>query len=238
MEEWDRNRLLMRLEALGEPSLAAFSAALMPGMGRPLLGVRIPKLRALAKEMVRGDWRGALAGALTTGTFEEVLLRGFILGYARMEWAERRERIAAFEPLIDNWAVCDCCCASFIAVRRHLDEAWPAMRERLRSTEEFRQRFAAVMLMDHFLTADYAVRVLDELARLRPAGHYALMGAAWAVQACLVKHPAPTLDRLRRRAFPEEIQRQACRKMLESRRTPDALRAEIRELGKGGAPTP
>jgi len=235
---WERNTLLARLEEMSEPSLAAFSAALMPGTARPLRGIRIPKLRALAKEIAGGDWRAALAGAVTTDTFEEVLLRGFIVGYARMEWAERRARILAFEPLMDNWAVCDCCCASFTAMRRHREELWPLLRDRLRSTEEFRQRFAAVALMDHFLTADYAERVLHELTRMRPAGYYALMGAAWAVQACFVKFPAPTLALLRRRAFPDDIQRQACRKLIESRRTPDELRPEIRALGKTAAARP
>ena len=45
-----------RLLALGEPAYRDFSASLLPGVEH-IIGVRLPALRRLAREIVRGDWR-------------------------------------------------------------------------------------------------------------------------------------------------------------------------------------
>ncbi len=222
--------LRRRIEEMSERKLADFSSALIPGAGRPVLGCRVPQLRRLARELVCGDWRRLLDEELGDESHEEVLLHGFIIGYARMEAEERLERIRAFVPLADNWALCDCCCASFDKVRKFREKAWPFVLECARSKEEFRQRFGIVMMMDHFLTDEYADSVLAELAALKPAGYYATMGGAWALSVTFLKHTGPTLRVLRRNDTDTEMRRLACRKILESRRTPPQLRFLIKEL--------
>lgn len=229
---FDRNSLKAQLDTLADPRVAEFSAALMPGEGRPVLGVRIPLLRKLAKEIAKDDWRATLAEASSTDSFEEILLQGFVIGYAKMEWDEWIGRVQAFQPLIDNWAVCDCCCSTFTSARKHREKLWPLLQADRASLSEFRQRFAAIMLMAHFVTDDYIEPVLDEISALAPAGYYASMGGAWAVQTCFAKYLDPTLERLRAYAFAEDVQRLACKKILESRRTPDTLRPIIKTLGK------
>jgi len=230
--KFDRNSLKAHLVASIDPRLAEFSASLMPGNERPVLGVRIPQLRMLAKEIVEDDWRTILAEALTTETFEEVMLRGFIIGYADMEWEEWIGRIGDFKPLIDNWSVCDSCCATFTTASKHREKMWPLLHADMTSGREFYQRFAAVMLMDHFMTEAYIERVLDELAAMAPSGYFASIGAAWTVQTCFVHFPTQTLARLQAHAFVEDVQRLACKKIMESRRTPEYIRPLIRTLGK------
>ena len=44
------------LEAHADARYAAFSASLVPGAQR-LLGVRLPVLRALARDIAKDDWR-------------------------------------------------------------------------------------------------------------------------------------------------------------------------------------
>lgn len=229
---FDKDSLKSHLEALVDPQLAEFSASLIPGTERPLLGVRIPHLRMLAKEIAKGDWRTVLAEALTTDTFEEVMLRGFILGYADMEWNEWIERVDDFKQLIDNWSICDSCCITFTTARSNREKLWPLLRADLASGKVFYQRYAAVMLLSHYMTKAHIERVLDELGAMVPAGYYASIGAAWAVQVCFTKFPTQTLARLKERAFNEDVQRLACKKILESRRTPNRYRTLIRQLGK------
>ena len=48
----------IRLESLAEPDFRAFMAKLTPNVPKEkMLGVRIPKLRKLAKELAKTDWR-------------------------------------------------------------------------------------------------------------------------------------------------------------------------------------
>ena len=73
------NQIRERLFALSEPEFQKFSAALIPGEER-MLGVRLPALRALAKEIARSDsWADYLAAA-PRDYFEEIMLRGMIIG--------------------------------------------------------------------------------------------------------------------------------------------------------------
>ena len=113
------SELRARLESLADPGYRAFSARLLP-VGTPLLGVRLPALRRIARELSRGDWRAYLDGA-ADGSFEEILLQGMVIGYAEMDMGERQHRTAAFVPKISNWSVCDSFCAGLKAVREDPD---------------------------------------------------------------------------------------------------------------------
>ena len=57
-----RTEIRERISAYAENEYRDFSAALVPG-AKPLLGVRLPKLREIAKEIAKGDWRREVAYA-------------------------------------------------------------------------------------------------------------------------------------------------------------------------------
>ena len=50
------------LKAEAEPKFQKFTSGLIPGTD-PIIGVRIPKLRTLAKKIAKEDWRGYLEHA-------------------------------------------------------------------------------------------------------------------------------------------------------------------------------
>ena len=74
----------IRLEAMAEAKYKEFSQSLIPG-SIPILGVRIPTLRNLAKELAKGDWKTYLDNAVDN-SFEEVNLQGFVIGYAKSDY--------------------------------------------------------------------------------------------------------------------------------------------------------
>ena len=51
-----------QLLELTEPKYMKFTSALMPGVEN-VLGIRLPVLRSIAKEIAAGDWRAYLAEA-------------------------------------------------------------------------------------------------------------------------------------------------------------------------------
>ena len=59
MTPQDYEALQARLRSLADPAYQAFQQKLVPDVTN-LLGVRVPALRQLARELVRGDWRGHL----------------------------------------------------------------------------------------------------------------------------------------------------------------------------------
>lgn len=222
----DNDEIKAFLQAHADAKLAAFSRNMIPG-AKPIVGVRLPVLRALAKEIAKADWRTYLDHACDE-TFEETMLQGLVTGAAKMPFGEQLERMAAYARKITDWALCDSPCTGFKFVRRHREEVWTFLQPYLRSEEEFSQRFAVVMLLSHFVTDDFIGRVLEVCAGLRPTGYYARMGVAWAVSVCYVKFPEQTRPLLEGGRLDDDTQNKAIQKILDSFRVSEADKCRAR----------
>jgi len=207
---------------------AEFSAALVPG-ARNLLGVRLPVLRGLAKEIVHGDWRSWWDTA-SDDSMEEVMLQGFVIGMARMPLEEALRRMAVYAAKITNWSLCDSPACGFKFVRKDRERAWAFLQPYLDARAEYELRFGVVMLLAHFVTDEYIDRVLERLCGMCPEAYYARMGVAWALSVCFVKYPEKTLAALRRSVLDKDTFNKTLQKIRESRRTPDVYRPLIRAL--------
>ena len=141
-----------------------FSASLVPG-AKPLLGVRLPQLRTIAKDIVKkgtvGDWRDVIVGCGGENEdiyFEETMLRGMIIGYGtapkEISCKEGMDYLVRFIPQIDNWSVCDSFCNSFRFANRYRDEVWEFMQPYLYSDKEFEVRTAVILLLSQYLKYD------------------------------------------------------------------------------------
>ena len=172
-----------RIEELSEPSYQQFSARLIPNVkAERIRGVRLPHLRKLAKEIVKGDWRAYLEEkSEVEQTFEETMLRGLVIGYAKMEWKERHRWICDFLPQIDNWSVCDSFCSTLKPAKHEKEKMWTFVKQCMQSDQVYTVRFGVVMGLDHFGEESYlweAFRYFDEITL---EDYYVKMAVAWAV---------------------------------------------------------
>ncbi len=220
-----------QLMELAEPTYRDFSAGLLPGTEN-ILGVRLPALRRMAKQLSKGDWAAWLEefGRESRVSFEETMLAGMIIGGAAMPLEERFERIKGFLSRVDNWSICDSLCVSIREADSHREKYWAFLEDYFSAREEFFQRFAFVMATDHFLTSEYITLVLDRLDDFSHPGYYAKMAAAWALSICYVKFPEETFPRLCQSRLDDFTFQKALQKICESRRVDDATRAKIRNL--------
>lgn len=140
-----------------------FTAALMPGVEN-VLGIRLPVLRKIARQIAAGDWRTYLAEA-EDFYFEERMLQGLVIGCARCTPAEKLEHVARFVPKINNWAVCDCFCWRLKAAERQ--PMWEFIQPYFRSEAEYDVRFAVVTGAGEFRRRG-APRGTAATARRRP----------------------------------------------------------------------
>ena len=187
-----------RLAAMQEKEYAEFSGSLVPGAD-PMLGVRLPKLRALAKELAKELGEKALSDE-EDRFFEETLLRGMIIGYMKTEPLRRFELIREFVPRINNWSVCDSFCCSLKLPSAQKEALWKLLLQYAASDKEFEQRFAAVMLLRNFVKND-AERTLELLASIKAEAYYSSMAVAWALAECFIYHPDQTLPYFERHRF-------------------------------------
>lgn len=194
-----------------------------------MLGVRMPALRRLAKEVVRKDNDAALLSEPPCrDSYEETLLWGIVVGAARLPLDERLAAVRTFVPCIDNWALCD----YFVAGLRFADAEKPALRAflapYLTSADEFPARFGVVMLLWFFVDADCLDDTMHALAAIPARGYNARMAVAWALAECCLRFPERGLPFLDSCALDDWTYNKTLQKMLESKRLPAGARADIR----------
>ena len=225
------------LRAQADDGYRAFTARLLPP-GTPLLGVRLPALHALSRTIAAGDWQGFLACA-GHATHEERLLQGLVIARAPCTGVQRRALLAAFTPLINNWAVCDTVCAACRFGEEELAAlpAWlralaaggdPAPRRPL--APPYTLRFCVVLAMTHLLTPARVPAFLQELETLPTTAATVSMAVAWAASVCGVLDPAATLAWLENAPLDDATRRRTVQKLVDSHRVSPADKARARTL--------
>ena len=207
---------------------AEFEAKLIP-VDHAFLGARLPDLRKLAKRIAKEDRDGYL-GSWEPEFFEDYMLRAMVLAYSKVPVDERLRLYEDFIPLIDNWSVCDSFCATWKPKPEEKEVLWDFLQPHLRSGEEFRMRFAVVMMMDHYLEEPYVDRVISAMDAARSDGYYLRMAVAWCLATCLARFPDRTMDYLRGGNLDDWTFLKTIQKALESYRIPDGTKAELRAM--------
>lgn len=220
--------LIQHLEALADEPYRKIQNRIVPGVEN-ILGVRVPKLRNLAKQLARQDWRSYLLEAQDT-SYEEIMLQGLVIGYAKTEQEEAFRLIADFVPKINNWAVCDVCCSSFRTAAKDRNKLLSFLQPYLQSESEFELRFAVIMLMDFLVTDAYIDTLLKIYDGIRHDGYYVKMAVAWALSVCFVKYPDKTMAYLHSSTLDDWTYNKALQKILESFRVDDETKAVIRGM--------
>ena len=226
--EFDYKILTTQLRQYSDEKYKEFHSGLKVGSNY-IYGVRIPILRRMAKRIAIADWQGFLALA-KDDSYEEILLQGMVLGYAKMSLEETFERTAAFLPKVDNWAICDPFCSGLKRVRQDLYETWAFLMRYENSPREFERRFVVVMLMDYFLEGKYRDQALDVIVNIRKEEYYVSMAAAWALATAFLKDREGVLRILEEEQLDQETHNRTIRKCRESYRISDEDKALLKGL--------
>ena len=231
MANYDLAALTERLRALSDAGYADLNQKLSPTAKGVFLGVRVPLLRSIAKEITKSeDWRGFLEAAGESDIFEMKMLHGMVLGYAKCDIGERLARIDAFLPQIDDWAVCDTLCSTFKPAARDQQAAYDFALACARRDEEFRKRFALVLLMSRFHEAPWLDGVMEVYREFHHEGYYARMGAAWGLATLWPCAREDALQILRDDLWDDFTHNKAIQKLRESYRISDADKALAQSL--------
>ena len=165
------------LFSMGEESYRSFQAALIPTVPKErVIGVRVPRLRELAKQLRGTDQAARFLGSLPHAYYEEDLLHGFLIE----QLTAFEQAVAALEeylPYVDNWATCDCLSPKVFKRRRAA--LLPHVRAWIGSEHPYICRFGIGMLMKHYLTDAYDESYPKTVAAVRSEHYYVRMMVAW-----------------------------------------------------------
>lgn len=212
----DYNALVEHLKSLSDEKFRDFHSALVPGK-EVTYGIRIPILRKLAKDIIKGDPIGFLE-AFQLNSYEEIMLAGIITAQLKISIHEKLEYVRRFIPFINDWATCDTFCSSFKLKKDEIPVVWNFISEFFFSESEYLSRFATVMLLDHFIIENYIDRDIEILSKIRHDGYYVKMAVAWAISVCFIKFRDQTLNLISEKKLDPFVQNKSIQKIRESLR--------------------
>ena len=218
------------LEQHIDDKFKTFTSALISG-SRPILGVRVPILRKIAKEIAKGDWQTYLKEA-TEDTYEEVAIKGFVIGYAKEDLEGLIPYITEHVEKINDWSLCDGFCSNLKIVGKHKEEFLQFLLPYGKIDDEYKQRVVAVMLLDYYLTDEYIDMSLEVLDSLKNEKYYCKMAVAWAIATAWAKQREKTYCYMQdgNNTLDDWTYNKAIQKMLESYRVSDEDKRMLRTM--------
>lgn len=205
-----------------------FHSSLCPNVN-DILGVRIPKLREMAKTIAKDNPIDFLEKYVCE-FYEEKMIYGLVIGYMKADLKTRIKYLNKFVPMIDNWAVCDCACSTYKFTQKNRKEMFEYIKKYVFSNKEFEVRFACIMLMDYFLIDEYIDEVFQIFNNIKLDKYYVEMAIAWAISVAFIKSEKKTRDFLDSNSLSVSTFNKALQKIIESNRVDDKTKDEMRKM--------
>lgn len=217
-------RIKQRLLEESDKKYQKFASALVPNIDN-LLGVRLPVLRKIAKEIYKDDWQEFLNSEAEY--MEETMLKGMVIGLIK---DNPINYIADFIPQINCWSVCDtfCCGLKFTSSNKEL--MWEFIKKYTESNNEYEIRFALVMFLSYYMEERYLDTIFELIEKCNLEKYYAHMGAAWLISICFIKFPNESLDFLNRTKLDSKTYNKSIQKIIESYRVDNSTKATLRKM--------
>ena len=198
---------------------------------RPLIGVRIPKIRKIVGHIDRTAVKTILSE--TPISYEEVIARGMII--ARLPYQEMLAYFDSQIDQIDDWSTCDTFCAGIRPqVNKHREEFLSQKIEPLLiSKDEFPTRVGLVLLKCCYISPDYIHLIFDRVTSLaQRKEYYVRMAIAWLLCDCYIKFPDETRTFLESADLPTWTHNKTISKICDSYRVPPEEKTGLKRLRK------
>ena len=217
----DRIKTQLTELAQGNESYAAFNKRIV-NTKMPVIGVRVPDLRRLARKLAPDMSAADISELLTAQneSFDYVLLCGLLITHARLDDQTAINLTKQYLPCVDSWAHIDI----FVEKKRRFagEVWWDFALECLQNEDELTVRYGVISLMTNFLDEAHIDQVFAVLRNVKHDGYYVKMALAWLYATTAVHFFDLTLAELENEHIDAWTRNKAHQKMRESRRfTPE-----------------
>lgn len=205
-----------------------FNSKLIPGIDpKSVIGVRVPEIRKIAKELFREGGYEDFFASLPHEYHEENLLHAMMIELFK-DFDKAVFETERFLPYITNWAVCDC--FSPKCFKKNKERLLEKILLWIKADDTYTLRFAMKMLMTYFLDDDFKDEYLESVAVVQSDEYYLKMMQAWFFATALAKQYEKTVPLLEKHVLPVWVHNKTIQKAIESFRVTDEHKAYLRTL--------
>ena len=193
-----------------------FHSSLVLNSKYEMIGIRVPIMRDIAKEIAKGDI-GSFLEYAQNRYYEEVMIQGLVISHIKDEKLFYKY-FNEYINKIDNWALCDSFCSSIIIVRKYEEKYFKETLKMSVSSDEFVSRVGLVVILDHFLKKNNLGAIFDTLNNIQSDKFYINMAEAWLLCEMYIKFPNETREFLKENSLNKFTQNKAISKIHDSYR--------------------
>lgn len=220
-----------KLFSMQDTTYKAFNAKLIPTINPDkVIGVRMPQLRKLAKEMIKHEDLAHFLSELPHTYHEENVLHMLIISSTK-DFEEAIKVYQTFLPYADNWVVTDC--QTSAVFKKNPEKLLPFIDEWLTSSEEYTVRFAILQLMNIYLVDEnFNQSILERVCEVKSEAYYVNMMRAWFFATSLAKQYDATIAYISERRLDEWTHQKTIQKARESLRISPETKDYLKTLKK------
>ncbi|HQB32242.1 MAG TPA: DNA alkylation repair protein [Erysipelotrichaceae bacterium] len=163
-----------------------------------ILGIRLPKLRKYAKDLVNRFGADALS-RLSDDTFEEIMLQGFVVAYLKTDFEVKKILIDNYLRKCDNWSLIDSFASSFKLKDKDYQNGWKMLNEyknnqMLLQEKPYIERFVLCLSMNLYLNDQYIDEILKYSEILKDRKYAVKMANSWLLATAAIKYFDKVID--------------------------------------------
>lgn len=207
-----------------------FHSGLCPNVDN-IIGVRVPKLREIAKEISKKDYDEFLKN-VKDEYYEELVLHGLVIGYSKISIEDTFKYLKEFVPKINSWAVCDTTCSNLKITKKYMKEMWNFLEQYINSNKEYEIRFALVMYLNYYLTEEYIDEILKRIDKIANKEYYVQMAIAWLISFAYIKQKEKTEKYIKNNKLDKFTLNKAIQKICESYRVTEQEKEYLKKYKK------
>ena len=206
-------KYLMNLQDL---KYKEFHSSLVLNTKYKMIGIRVPIMRDVAKNIVKSNIEEFLQYA-QNNYYEEIMIQGLVISHIKNEKIFYKY-FKKYINKIDNWALCDSFCSSIKIVRKYEEKYLKESIKMALNKGEFISRVGLVMILNHFINKDNLNDIFCTLNKLQSDKFYINMAEAWLVCEMYIKYPKETKKFIMNNNLNKFTQNKAIRKIHDSYR--------------------
>lgn len=194
---WNRENyqeFIKYLISIKEDKYREFHQSLVLNSKYKMLGIRLPIMRKIAKEISKTNIEEFL-NVVENNYYEEVMIEGLVISYIKDENIFSKYH-KAYIKKIDNWALCDTYCNSIKIVRKYKDKYFKEALKLSINKNEFISRTGLIMILSHFIEKDNLNEIFIVLNKIISNKYYINMAQAWLLCELFIKYKEETLKYL------------------------------------------
>lgn len=221
--------IINKLMKYKDDKYKAFNAKLVPNIDIDnIIGIRIPNIRKLAKEIKDEDYIDTFLNELPHKYQEEYILHGLLLSIKYKDINILLNKLDTFLEYANNWVITDTISPKLF--KKYPDIVYEYIVKWINSNHEYKIRFAIVSLLQFYLDDNYNKKILTLVKNIKYNSYYVNMAIAWFYSFALIKQYDDTIKLFENKKLDKWIHNKSIEKAIDSYRVSSDKKTYLKSL--------